>query len=168
MPAPHPAEPGRHANCLDGSADHPRVLVRVPDRLRQMNAVSRPFPAATTNERNQANRVVAGRCPTCGREAKRTPEQNAGLHAVLTDILKQMEWNGERLSKEEWKRLLTAGWMKATGRRAKMVRALDGQGIEVLYQRTSELSKSECSELLEFITAWAVDQGVRLTETRYV
>ena len=48
-----------------------------------------------------------------------------------------------------------------------MVRALDWQGIEVLYQRTSELSKAECSELLEFVMAWAIDQGVRLTETRY-
>ena len=132
-----------------------------------MNAISRPSAAATTNERNPANGVIAGRCPTCGRSPKRSNDQNAALHATLTDIAGQVEWGGERLSVEEWKRLLTAGWMKATGRRAKMVRALDGQGIEVLYQRTSELSKAECSELLEFVTAWAIDQGVRLTETRY-
>lgn len=132
-----------------------------------MNAISRAAMPTTSDDLLMGNGVVAVRCPTCGREAKRTPEQNAGLHAVLTDIHKQMEWDGERLSKEEWKRLLTAGWMRATGRRVKMVRALDGQGIEPLYQRTSELSKAECSELLEFVTAWAVDQGVRLTETRY-
>ena len=132
-----------------------------------MNAISRAAMPATSYDRLRGNGVVAGRCPTCGRSPKRSSDQNAALHAALTEISEQMEWGGERLSVEEWKRLLTAGWMRATGRRAKMVRALDGQGIEVLYQRTSELSKAECSELLEFVMAWAIDQGVRLTETRY-
>jgi hypothetical protein len=40
---------------------------------------------------------------------------------------------------------------------------LDGHGIEVLYRKTSRLSKQEASELLEFVTAWAIENDIRLS-----
>ena len=79
-----------------------------------------PFPAAaptTSDDLLMGNGVVAGRCPTCGREAKRTPEQNAGLHAVLTDIHKQMEWGRRAVVKGGMETPPDGGWMRATGRR---------------------------------------------------
>lgn len=88
---------------------------------------------------------------------KRNLEQNARLWATLTDISKQVDWYGQRLSQEEWKDVLTAGL-----KRQKVVRGIDG-GFVVIGARTSEMTVTEMSELLELATAFAVQQGVRLT-----
>jgi len=34
----------------------------------------------------------------------------------------------------------------------------------VVFRRTSELTKGEMAELIEFVQAWAVEQGVRLAD----
>ena len=97
-------------------------------------------------------------------EPKRSLVRNAQLHAVITDISEQVQWDGEWLDSESWKRLLTAAWMRATNRKVKIIRAIDGHGIDVLYQRTSKLNESECRELVQYIFAWGVEQGVVFKE----
>jgi len=87
-------------------------------------------------------------------EPTRNLEQNALLHAELQEIAESREWAGKRWSVEAWKRLLTAAWCRATGQGVELVPALDGVGVDVLYQRTSDLTKRECSDLIEFIKAW--------------
>lgn len=87
-------------------------------------------------------------------EPRRNLEQNAALHARLTEIAQSREWAGRRWDAEVWKRLLTAAWCRATGQQVLMLPALDGHGIDVVFRRTSELTRSECGELLEFINAW--------------
>ena len=107
---------------------------------------------------------IINKCPRCGETLRqRTSEQNAALHAVIGDIAQQKKWAGETLDIETWKRLLVAAWARATGERVSMYPALDGHGIEVLYRKTSRLSKQEASELLEYITSWAIEYGVRLS-----
>lgn len=96
-------------------------------------------------------------------EERRNNEQNAKLHATLTEIARSKEWAGQRWDVEVWKRLLTAAWMRARGERVMLVPALDGQGVDVVFRRTSTLSKAECSELLEFVIAWAVENDVALS-----
>ncbi len=91
------------------------------------------------------------------REPTRNLEQNAALHAILSEIAVMREWAGQRLSVEDWKRLLTAAWCRATGRGVKLVPSVDGQGFDALYQRTSTLSKSEMSELIDYIQAWKAE-----------
>jgi hypothetical protein len=103
------------------------------------------------------------RCPGCGlRLVQRSGEQNDKLHALLQDISEQKQWAGQTLDVEDWKRLITAAWERASGRHARVFPSLDGQGIDVIYQRTSRLSKEEMSELIEYATAWAVQNEVRL------
>lgn len=97
-------------------------------------------------------------------EPTRTIVRSAHLHAVISDIADQKLWDGDKLSIEDWKRLLTAAWMRATGRKVKIVRAVDGTGIDVLYQRTSLLSEAECRELIQFAYAWGVENGVKFKE----
>lgn len=97
-------------------------------------------------------------------EEKRNTEQNAKLHATIAEIAKQKEWAGQRWDKEVWKRLLTAAWMRARGERVTVVPSLDGQGVDVVFRRTSSLSKGECSELLDFVMAWAAENGVVCAE----
>jgi hypothetical protein len=98
-------------------------------------------------------------CPHCKRPYRRSAEQNALLHATLGEIAKQKKWDGELMTIEEWKRLLVAAWMRATGRSVKLVRAIDGHGVEPLYQRTSVLNKEEASELCEYVIAWWAQQN---------
>ena len=94
------------------------------------------------------------------REPTRNLEQNAALHALLQEIAESRQWAGQPLDVEDWKRLLTAAWMRATGRGIRLVPALDGQGFDALYQRTSTLTKAEMSELIDYIQAWKASDDV--------
>lgn len=97
-------------------------------------------------------------------EEKRSSEQNRKLHACLTDIAKQCEWAGRKWNTEVWKRLLTGAWCRAKGEQALMLPALDGAGVEVIYQRTSKLSVSETSDLIDYVQAWGTEQGVEWSD----
>lgn len=87
----------------------------------------------------------------------RNLEQNALLHALLQEIADTREWAGQHLEVEDWKRLLTAAWMRATGRGVRLVPAIDGQGFDALYQRTSHLTVSEMAELIDYVCAWRAE-----------
>lgn len=91
------------------------------------------------------------------REPTRSGDQNAALHALLTEIAERCEWVGKRWPLEVWKRLLTAAWCRATGQAVTMLPALDGHGVDIVFRRTSSLTKRECSDLLEFVHAWAAE-----------
>jgi len=85
---------------------------------------------------------------------KRSLDQNAKLHATLQEISQTETWAGKKWDIEGWKRLLTAAWMRATGGNAEIVPALDGHGFDVLYKRTSELTKAEMSDFIEYVICW--------------
>lgn len=91
---------------------------------------------------------------------RRNSEQNALLHALLSDISRQVEWAGAKRDTETWKRLLTAAWLRARGESIEVLPALDGNGIDVVFRRTSELNKTECAELIDFIQAWEAEHAV--------
>lgn len=84
----------------------------------------------------------------------RNSAQNARLHARLTEIAQRHEWAGRKREMEVWKRLLVAAWLRARGESVEVLPALDGHGVDVVFRRTSELTKAECGELMEFIDAW--------------
>lgn len=96
-------------------------------------------------------------------KSKRSLEQNDKLHAILQDIAAQKQWSGEYISVEDWKRLMIAAWLRATGSSPRMMPAVDGEGFDVLYRRSSELSVAECADLITYIESWAVGEGVRLS-----
>ena len=101
------------------------------------------------------------------RKKRRSTEQNARLHAMLGDIAKQKEWAGARRDIETWKRLMTAAWLRARGEHVEMLPAIDGNGVDIVFRRTSKLSVAECSELCDFIESWAVDNDVQLAAGFY-
>lgn len=84
----------------------------------------------------------------------RSHEQNALLHAILTEIAATREWAGQKRDAEVWKRLLTAAWLRARGEGVEVLPALDGYGVDIVFRRTSKLTTAECTELIEFIEAW--------------
>lgn len=96
------------------------------------------------------------------RPQPRSSQQNARLHAMLTELALNVEWGGKKLPMEVWKRLCMAAWMREERQSPQLVPALDGNGVDIIYERTSRLTKDECGRLMEWITAFAAERGVLL------
>lgn len=89
----------------------------------------------------------------------RSLEQNSRLWAMLTDISKQIDWYGRKLSPEEWKHVFTAALIKQ-----EVVPSLDGTGFVVLGLSTSKMTTKEMSDLQELISAFGVEKGIEWTD----
>jgi len=89
-------------------------------------------------------------------DATRTLEQNALLWPLLTKVSKGVDWYGQKLTKEEWKDVMTAS---LKGQKA--VPGIDG-GFVVCGLSTSAMGKKEFSDLIEIIHAFAASKGVEL------
>jgi len=93
---------------------------------------------------------------------KRTLPQNDKLWASLTDIAEQLTWHGMKLSASDWKTM----FMAALGAENRLVPNIHGNGFVDLGRSSSNLSKSEFSDLLEIINAFAAEHGVILSAGR--
>jgi hypothetical protein len=96
------------------------------------------------------------------RPKTRSLEQNALLHALIQEIAKSVIWAGSKREVDTWKRLLTAAWLRARGEPIEMLPAIDGNGVDIVFRRTADLTIPEMNELIDYIQAWAIDQGVDL------
>lgn len=91
-------------------------------------------------------------------EPTRTLEQNSLLWPLLTEVSRQVDWHGRRLTSGEWKEVFTAAL-----KRQKVVPGIDG-GFVVLGTSTSRMPKKDFSELLELIYAFGAEHGVTFKE----
>lgn len=87
-------------------------------------------------------------------EPTRSLDQNSLLWPLLTEVSKQVDWYGNKLTADEWKDVFSAALKKQ-----KVVPGLDG-GFVVCGQSTSRMSKREFSDLVELIYAFGADRGV--------
>lgn len=97
-------------------------------------------------------------------EEQRNNEQNKLLHALLSDIAKQVSHAGMKWDVTVWKRLCTAAWLRERGASIQMIPAIDGKGIDVLYEPTSKLSKRKCAELILWVEAFGAENDVKWTQ----
>jgi hypothetical protein len=77
------------------------------------------------------------------------------MWANLEDIAQQVVWYGQKLDKQEWKDVLTAGLKKQ-----KIVPGIEG-GFVVIGARTSKMTVAEMNELIELATMFGTQQGVK-------
>ena len=91
---------------------------------------------------------------------RRTLPQNDRFWAMLTDIARQKEHCGRKYPTTIWKVLM----MHAMGREAEFLPALNGEDLVSLGYHSSELSKDEMSELMEFMSAWGAEHSVEFHE----
>ena len=91
------------------------------------------------------------------RAETRSDRQNRRMWAMLTDISRQVDWHGQKLTPCEWKDVFSAAL-----HRQKVVPGLDG-GFVVLGQRTSKMTKAEMSELQELMSAFGAEHSVRFS-----
>jgi hypothetical protein len=89
------------------------------------------------------------------RKARRSQDQNALLWAMLTDVSKQVEWYGQKLTAEDWKDVFTASL-----RKSRVIPGIEAGSFVVLGMRTSDMTKDEFSNLIELIHAFAAERGV--------
>jgi NinB protein len=91
------------------------------------------------------------------RGPQRTLEQNDKMWAMLTEVSGQVtHTNGRRYTPDRWKAI----FLQALGHEVEFLPSLDGDTFFPYGHRSSELSKKEMSELIEFIAAWGAQNGV--------
>jgi hypothetical protein len=90
----------------------------------------------------------------------RNGQQNKLLHSILGEIAARVQWAGKLRSIETWKRLLCAAWLRAEGESIELLPAVDGKGVDFVYAPTSTLSKAQAASLIDYVSAFAADQGV--------
>lgn len=88
-------------------------------------------------------------------ESKRTIPQNDRMHAMLTDIARQVPiWGGVKVTKDEWKLIMLDGLK----REMRLVPNLDGNGVVSLSGKSSsELTKDEMSQMIELMFAFGAN-----------
>jgi hypothetical protein len=92
------------------------------------------------------------------REARRTPDQNDKLWAVLSDISRAKP-EGRMHTPEVWKCL----FMQACGHAVQFEVGLDGKPFPVGF-RSSRMTKAQASDLIEFALAWGAERGVQFAD----
>lgn len=89
---------------------------------------------------------------------RRSVGQNALMWALLSDISRNVEWHGQKLSRKDWKWIFTAAI-----RRQRMVPGIEG-GMVYLGEPTSGMSKQEMAEMIDLILSFGADHGVEWSD----
>ena len=87
---------------------------------------------------------------------------------MLQDVADQVEWAGQKLSVDQFKRLMTSAWLRARGEQVQVLPALDGNGVDVIYEKTSRMTVRQVSELCDYIEAWGSEHGVVFRDPAWV
>lgn len=90
------------------------------------------------------------------KQPKRSGEQNDKLWAILTEVAAQVPWHGIKLTPEDFKFI----FLDALKRELRVVPNIDGTGFVNLGRSSSDLSKSEMSDLIELIHAFGASHNV--------
>jgi len=93
------------------------------------------------------------------KDESRSSAQNRLMWSCLTDLANQVEWHGQRLSKDDYKVLLTAGLKKQ-----RAVQGIDG-GFVVLGDSTSKMTKQEMTDLITLCHAFGDEREVKWSPT---
>lgn len=94
--------------------------------------------------------------------AKRSIPQNDYFWSLLTDISQQLTWHGKRLRPDDWKLV----FLDALKREENLVPAINGDGFVDIGRSSSDLSKSEMSDLIELIKAFGASHDVEFNDRR--
>lgn len=89
---------------------------------------------------------------------RRTLDQNKKLWPMCTDVAGQVEWHGQRLSKEDWKDLFV-GSLKGQA----PIPGING-GVVFIGGGSSKLNVREFCDLIESIYAFGSEHGVVWSE----
>jgi hypothetical protein len=133
----------------------------VSDRLtfRLINARVRQNALEAVRTAPEGYRVVIG-------QPQRSLDQNARLHAMLTDLAASpVTWAGKRRTMEEWKAIIVSGHSVATGNGGEVIPGIEGEFVAIR-ESTASMSVARAASLIDYLEAFCVSNGVELKETR--
>lgn len=91
---------------------------------------------------------------------KRSLPQNDRMWAMLTEIAQQLPWHGVKLRPDDWKLVFLDGLK----RELRMVPNLDGTGFVNIGRSSSDLSKSEMTDMIELMFSFGAQHSVTFSE----
>src|SRR3990167_2340948 len=91
---------------------------------------------------------------------KRSIPQNDRMWAMLTEVAQQLPWHGVKLRPDDWKLI----FLDALKRERRMVPNIDGTGFVDLGRSSSDLTKSEMTDLIELIFAFGAQHGIHFQD----
>jgi hypothetical protein len=91
------------------------------------------------------------------KDARRTQAQSDKMWAMLTEVAVQCPWHGQKLTAEDWKIV----FLSALKQEMRIVPNIDGTGFVNLGRSSSNLSKGEMSDLIEIISMFGANHGVK-------
>ena len=101
------------------------------------------------------------------RPASKTREQEKKYHSMIGDIAKQAQHLGSKWDAESWKRLLVDQFCRENDiKTGSIIPNLSGDGIVQLGFQTRNFTKEQAIEFVEWLTAWAAQNGVELHEPK--
>lgn len=91
-------------------------------------------------------------------EPNRSLDQNARIHAVLTEVGNMLgwKWNGFDVDVTDLKTVFAAAYRKIKGTEERLVPGIDNQPVNLSWH-TSTMTKRECAEFMEMIDAWTAE-----------
>jgi len=90
------------------------------------------------------------------KERQRSIEQNDRMWAMLSDVAKQLEWHGQKLTKDQWKMVFLSGIHRDAG----VVPDFSGTGVIPLNISSRKLTVPEMTQMIELIFAYGAERGV--------
>lgn len=109
-------------------------------------------------DRDEAKRLIdsaENACIFSLTPPKASDELTSRMHCAIRCIANQVLWAGEKLSEEDWKRLMVAALY---GQR--VLPSPSGIGFVVLDRRTSRMSGTQKFDLVEFVYSFGAERGV--------
>jgi hypothetical protein len=101
------------------------------------------------------------------KDASKSREQERLYHELIGQIAKQAQHLGAKWSADDFKRLLVDQFAREIGLTgAKIIPNLDGTGFVQLGVQTRKFTVDQGSQFIEWLYAWAANNGVTLDDTR--
>lgn len=98
-------------------------------------------------------------------EPKRSNDQNAKLHAMLTDLSRSpVKWAGKRRSMEDWKAIMISGHAVATETSGEVIPGIEGEFVAIR-ESSARMSVRRAASLITYLEAFCVTHNVELHET---
>ena len=112
-------------------------------------------------------RLIAGqRLRLTIAEEKRTLPQNNLIHPTVKAIAKAAGRPTDEDSLKRLRLLMLEQWRTETRRAPEWERSLDGLRMVNVSGGTSDLDKPDCSEFIDWLHAWAAQNGVELADAQ--
>ena len=91
--------------------------------------------------------------------------QNKKMWPMLRDFAKQKDFNGEKISTDDWKKILMSAWLVVEKDiRADIVQGLEREVVVLSGYKTSELGKKDFISFIEYLYYQGTEFNIKWSE----